>query len=231
MDVNIKKRITIFLSLFVMIVLVVSAFYILFFNNQNNSGVVITNQDQLPKDISNSDLEEIKTSILNYLKDNYDQFKDSTKEEITIRDKSYSQDEKDNVLYSSFIVDIPESKVTFKVNYNWSKNKQVKVNNPITVMCPQPFELVYGKDSCLDQSNSKTDSVDPILSSLPYNNDYYTIVPVKDSSGKLTLRVESTGISRALTEKDYRKMVSEWLSRKGVNPNDYTIFISMNSKS
>lgn len=225
MTANLKKMILIISGILVALFILLTIIFIATGGMSKNQAD-ISNINSLPINLSKKDEENIKKAVFNYLSSNYSEYNDISSENIVIREKSYSETIDNDITHSTFIIDIESKKQSFRVNYNWSKTNSKSVNNPVTVQCLDSIDLIYGKFDCLDQSNSKDDKVDPILSYLPYSTDYYTITPVRNSDGSLTLKIQSTGLSRALTEDDYKQMVSEWLSRKGVNPNDYSLFIS-----
>lgn len=221
-NINIVK---ISILLFVLLVFIVSVLYI--YINKDKNTITIKNETEISSHLSTKSINDIKNSIINYLLYSYeDIYKTPFQEEVTVREKTYSESESEEIIKTSFIVDIPLQKITFQVNYSYSNNSTIGINNPIVIGCPDSFNLIYGNDSCLGSNKDSDQKVDPILSSLPYSNDYYSIIPVKNDDNSISLTIKPSGISKTLLEEDYKRMVTEWLSRQGVNPNNYELTVS-----
>lgn len=98
--------------------------------------------------------DKIKVNLYNMIVKNFSgrNFKN---DELRIRESSFNDiyDASVDVHLSTFIVDIPEIKQSYQVNYMWSSTpNNYYVNNPISVDCLAQNKLVYGYFNCKDMN-------------------------------------------------------------------------------
>jgi len=151
-----------------------------------------------------------------------------------IRDGSTSQERgEDRQIYkTTFIVDIPSIKQSYKItNYFTDNIEYFSADYRQLVTCLGVRDLIYGDFNCKDRfstENNLTKS-DPILMLLPYRSDTWTadrVIGFNDDNKAILIistYIPRTGDQAILDEfiKPQKVLVEQWLRNNNLDPNDY----------
>lgn len=161
--------------------------------------IILTNQDKIIK-ISINNLEQtlknhkrdsfLESSITGHLKSivikNLDNVHHPKKLTATIRNDSFSQIKKSNSNHfnTTFLVDIPAIKQTYRISYPILNLKENEYNgSELSIKCPQKEDLIYPDFKCGDLYNEKGYDRDPIFQITPaYRNANGFIITAKRNS-------------------------------------------------
>lgn len=103
----------------------------------------------------------------------------------TIRDNSTikSYDENTKVTSVNFIVDLPNIKQSYQVNYNYLiENNSFNSGYPISISCLPKSKLIYGDFKCKDMFNQDDESFNPETTVSSYNLEFNDILKTTLSS-------------------------------------------------
>ena len=155
----------------------------------------------------------------------YNHIPDTTFTTATIRQDSYHETDKSSDLTASdFLIDLPDLKHTFKINFNWQKNVTTPTEWNIEIACPAYTDVIYPDTLCFTSSDifdglrqylpAQIDKPNLRLSAQTYNEYYgsranksYLAVDVITSCEK-----ETSNLAAA------EKYVNSWLEERYFNP-------------
>ena len=151
---------------------------------------------------------------------------------IVRKDSEEQSYDSDNDIYTgNLIVDVKSIKQSYYIQYSYSANPDnAEVGGyPVTATCLPVDKLIYGDFKCKDALQQESAGVDPITQYLPQSTLSYQIEASTDADNKTVLNIRLL-----LSEADYRIGEAEavstytqealnWITSKGLNPNDYTI--------
>lgn len=215
-----------------------------FYKNPYGDEIAISNFDEYFKEVPNDYKERIFYNLYNMVKRNLpDEDTDELNKAVgEVRESSVERrfNSETNVHYDSFLVDLETVRQTYRVQFEWSTNKdnQYIVGADVILTCPKKSESAYDDFQCIDMFIEQKEIADriyeefPIIESLPIDIAYYE---------RKTGRYISYRIAGALSEdeKEYtititdrsgenynlalERIREQWCGRSKCNPDDYKI--------
>lgn len=235
-----KKTIIITVSLFLIIIIIIFAGYIINSRNTYGEEVKINNYDKYINILPNDRKNAINNSLYNIIKNNLNSDNINIQDAI-IRDGSVTTDyNKSTSIYAgSFIVDIPSIKQSYSVTYEWSsiENNINLSGYSATVSCLSSDKLIYSDFNCKDDFiNTDKTSNEILLDSLPYSTFNYTITANIEKDNKIKLNIDMILYSSDTqnNERDnsvnkYKTEIINWIKSKNLNPDDFIINYIINT--
>lgn len=224
-----NKKNIIILSIILIVIIIISVIYTV---KQNSSQVVIGNYDKFIKSLPQDRKLAINSTLSNIIKSSSSDIKISTSS-ATIREKSYTEvyNKSEKTYSSTFIVDIPDIKQSYKVLFIWSKDSSVVLKgDDLIFSCLTKEQLIYGNFNCSKILNTPELNSDPILQFLPYSTFNYTITVGPISNAKMGLNIniylylsdtrDGNG-DKAIDQ--YKNEAINWIKLKNLNIDNYSI--------
>ncbi|MBQ9017091.1 hypothetical protein IJ103_02505 [Candidatus Saccharibacteria bacterium] len=148
--------------------------------------------------------------------------------DVTIRENSQidTYDESTKLHHIFLIVDIPSLRQSYQVNYQWTEDENVELNEwGTSVTCPTTDQLIYEPFNCQDMFTTMDGSNDPIMKILPYYGPRFEIT-AKTADNKVTsVDIKLlTCIDSSLPS--YESEAKNWLKRQGIDLNNYRFDIT-----
>ena len=151
----------------------------------NRYKVIIDNIKSCSQGISTTSKDLLGTQLYSYInsQNNITNTTNSNTYHATLRESSCKtkefKDDKGVSYQTTAIIDFQSLLYSYKVTYNWTKNTNIPKEldlGSIALYCLPEQDLIYSNFDCESLPNIKTES-DPILSALPYFNQYFSVIP------------------------------------------------------
>lgn len=162
-------KLLIILSLFPIIIITISLFFIL------NSNKLPTIQNLSNYTSQNESDDNVITAILNSLNETMklNNIQDpSSVTDIYIRDNSFSQHQNEDYYVTSFIIDSKNQQQSYKISYSWDHQNKLNViddgYNGSFLCLSDDDPIIYQNFNCNDISTSMTGTNDPDAKKLPH---------------------------------------------------------------
>lgn len=223
-----KKQIIILVTSFICLIGLLSAIYII----QNNSNQIsINNYDKYLKNLPNDRKTDINRAIYSQIRylDKLQDYKNDT----NIRSNSYSEKyNKSSFIYqSSFIIDIPSLKISYRIGLSWTKKSNIELSGSnLSFSCVEKSEIIYKDFNCRKSLNLPDITDDKILNYLPYSVSNYSIIIKSNTPSGISLYIDIF-LDLADTENNktetsiakYKTAALNWIKSKNLNPNSYIV--------
>lgn len=234
-----NKHLFIFVSVIVAFVAVLILVLVMFFNEQKanrSESIVISNFNKYIKNIPKSERVAIEKSLYTTVIGNVekpDPKSINSIDDAFIRDGSYSQDYKDKVYSTAFIVDIASIKQSYRVTNLYSpigKEEAELYDYTILVLCLGKGELKFGEFKCQDRITQENgfEEYDPIIGLIPYSTLNYTINRnFKSEKLQLLVKLYLSEVDRRMGVQEsidyYKEQIKAWFESNKLNIEDYDI--------
>lgn len=242
---NISKKISkkqIIITIFIIItIIIIFTFYFIFRPIQSNI-INISNLNECGDNIHNTISQNITASAYNTVKlaHNFNNQPSLNHYSGLIREGSCSTTTEDNIGHTSMaILDIPDAKQSWQIEFFWIKNNQPTESldfGAIKYTCITEDQMIYPDFNCdkiiAERDREINDNIinkDPIFNILPYSTLNYTIrFASVDEKDKITLNI-TISISNVEYKEDPEKYVNlyknsaiDYLKSRGFNPDNYS---------
>jgi hypothetical protein len=199
--------------------------------------IKINELDKTVKNLPNSELASIESMLRSIVELNIDENSSFDIKDAKVRDGSYNQTVDDDIIVSTFIVDIESLRQSYKVyDYYSSKNNEEieKSDYNIQVSCLSKKDLIYGEFKCKDRSTIENNlsEVDQLSFLLPHRTENYEVSLNGydlDHKGNLSVVVyvskDLVTNKSAIDEVVQREIeaIREWIRSEGADPANYNI--------
>jgi hypothetical protein len=206
---------------------------------EKHDRIPIDNYQNYVKNLPDSERLNIETALYNTISLNMDDNVPATNDAL-IRNDSYGQTIREDIIVSSFIIDIASIGQSYLVS-DWYSSLPVEQSGlydyVLMVTCLDKKDLIYGDFGCQDRISMENNlsKWNPILNILPYKTDLYQIHLYpgnqEDSSGIINLEVRPYPASPDDTDippetaTRYQNEVIDWLRSNDLNPDEYRVII------
>jgi hypothetical protein len=191
---------------------------------QKNNSTSIDNFSNKVENISADERLNIKNSLEYAVSYNVPEAKDSINYgSVFIRDGSYEQYSDGDLLLTSFIVDIPNLKQSYRIFDTYADQTMLGDYTQLA-LCLPISDLVYGDFQCKDRlsEESSLPKSDPILGYfLFYHSDKFQIFPNDLIDDRLAINVEF--FDSNLTETERVDIFNDWMSGVKLDVDDYIV--------
>lgn len=223
MRINPKKTLVIIITTLVVFSVIIVIVAAINSNKTPDDQISIKNFDQLVKNLSNKDKEEIFRSLAIIVAHNNPQGTPDIGDAV-IRTGSEYQKKDSTVYVGSFIIDIESIRQSYKIDYRLlSTNNQSKFAYPVTASCLKESELIYGKFDCKDPNQtSRSDPNNILEQKLPYQSPYYRILQRGDDGIVIQISLNYSEDTIKFF-KIYRQEALKWLGSQGIDVNKFSV--------
>ncbi|HEY1085875.1 MAG TPA: hypothetical protein VGE34_04080 [Candidatus Saccharimonadales bacterium] len=227
---NDRVKLTLLITFLLFFIIFIVSF--LLFSNRSES-ISINNYDTYTKNLPSEQRDSINNSLYLAVKGNLVDGEKIIYSAAAIRKGSASEsyNSERDVNSGEFIVDLEGIRQSYKVTYDWSKNKNNPNTSgyPITVRClSEKEEMIYKDFDCKDDSEELGL---PLQYQLPYSDvaGPFTIGLIEEDNGS----VENDNTAVAITDStpNGRKAALDWLRSRRIDPVDVSInYVDLNSQ-
>ncbi|MFZ2125129.1 MAG: hypothetical protein WA087_01245 [Candidatus Saccharimonadales bacterium] len=239
-----KKQKIVILSAGFIFVALIALLFLIRTPNKYGEGVSINNYDKYISNLPTDRRDSINSTLYKIIKSNSDSDSDSDStasvKDATIRDGSSvdTYNKSTDINSGSFIVDMESIQQSYLISYEWSSTENNSNLSGYTAVatCLPTDKLIYGDFNCKDDFINSTSNTnrDPILKYLPQSTFNYNITGEINNDNKVDLNVEIFLYSadtrdggRDSSIKKYKAEVIKWIRSVKLNPDNYTIYYSI----
>jgi len=242
MNTDGHRKIFVAVAFWVILSVAVLAIAIIELNRVDDNTVKITNLDRCSTNIHKDIRKAIFDAVFFYVAaaNDHNGRETSRYYRAEIRDGSCQQTvQNDEVYNTTAIVDIPEAEQSWRIQYFWITNSVIWVDlGDITLSCLSADELIFGDFDCRNIPFAGRNTVDPILSFLPYSQINYDVrfggfTPEDITELNVMMFIYWFDLLNSTKEaaiEKYKAEINEWIKSHDLDPNDYMITIHLHSQ-
>lgn len=223
------KKIILVLSGLAFAIIVVVLALVNIFSGNGQKGIDITNFEQYVTNLTENERINIERALYNVVALNNVTTDGAFMDKATIRESSYEQDFNEDVYTTSFIVDMPTLKQSYKISNLYSSIVELTSYQTVAT-CLSEDKLIFGEFDCVDAIIIEKGGVGgDIMSILPIVVPHYTIKMGAYNGGRLTpidvtIRIWTSETSKEESDSvvDYYKQeINDWIVMSGFKLENY----------
>ena len=218
---NASIEIKIAIGLFIVLVVTAIILAVIFFSyNVEPQSVEITNF----KELSNApDAYKKETQdLIGMLIDKNERIPNDALYQAVIREGSYSEETKNNIVTAHFLIDIEELRYSFEVTMSWLKGQTKKEDLYIKIQCPYYTDVIYTDTQCIAETPETQ-----IIRYLPHNyvlpNGHKVHIDKSNFGGEFKLLVHIDACKDQELIKEAIDYAGKWIELIYLNLDNYNM--------
>ena len=222
MPKNTKKAIVGIIALIFLIIIGVTINNIV---EKSNQPLTIKNYDRYLSSAPESYEETLLTQIYSLIQDSLPvgTDEDSFVRDAEIRKDSFTENKEDGITSTHFLLDIDSLKMTYTVDFAWSKSKKEILPDSIIVNCPPISEMKYPETTCYGMYNT-TSSPELYLPYTAFAEDGKIKYQLTLSQDLYIINIYTNACNDKALENQYREEALEWLKSTPINYENYSLY-------
>lgn len=140
-----------------------------------------------------------------------------------IRKDSFTENKENGVTSTHFLLDIDSLKMTYAVDFAWSKDKKKILSDSIVVNCPPISEMKYPETKCYGMYNN-TSSPELYLPYTAFTDDGQIKYQVTLSEDLYIINIYTNACNDKSLENEYKEEALKWLKSTPINYQNYSLY-------
>lgn len=220
-----EKTKRIILVIIVFIIILILGFTIRDIMDKSNQPLTIKNYNKYLSSAPDDYEKTLLSQIYAVTKDNLPIGTDENTfiRDAEIRKDSFSKNKENGVTSTHFLLDIDSLKMTYTVDFAWSKDKKKILSDSIVVNCPPISEMKYPETKCYGMYNN-TSSPELYLPYTSFTEDGQIKYQITLSEDLYIINIYTNACDNKNLERQYKEEALEWLKSTPINYQNYSLY-------